>query len=100
MAPRAAEADAWPSFRGGPTLEGRRPGKVADAPKLLWTFESKAQIESTAAIVGDRLWVGTDSGLLCLKLETPKAEGKATGAIDVDPLDERNLQTLRSLATG
>jgi deoxyribonuclease-4 len=30
-------------------------------------------------------------------LETPKAEGKAKGAIEVDPLDERNLQTLRSL---
>jgi deoxyribonuclease-4 len=30
-------------------------------------------------------------------LETPKAEGKARGAIEVDPLDERNLQTLRSL---
>jgi deoxyribonuclease-4 len=30
-------------------------------------------------------------------LETPKAEGKAKGAIEVDPLDARNLQTLRSL---
>jgi deoxyribonuclease-4 len=32
-------------------------------------------------------------------LETPKAEGKARGAIEVDPLDERNLQTLRSLVS-
>lgn len=30
-------------------------------------------------------------------LETPKAEGKATGAIAVDPLDARNLDRLRSL---
>jgi hypothetical protein len=30
-------------------------------------------------------------------LETPKAEGKATGAIAVDPLDEKNLNTLRGL---
>jgi hypothetical protein len=30
-------------------------------------------------------------------LETPKAEGKAKGAIEVDPLDERNLNTLRGL---
>jgi deoxyribonuclease-4 len=30
-------------------------------------------------------------------LETPKAEGKAKGAIEVDPLDERNLNTLRRL---
>ncbi len=31
-------------------------------------------------------------------LETPKAAGKATGAIAADPLDVRNLETLRSLA--
>jgi deoxyribonuclease-4 len=30
-------------------------------------------------------------------LETPKAEGKARGAIIVDPLDEANLDTLRGL---
>ena len=30
-------------------------------------------------------------------LETPKAQGKATGPISVDPLDEENLNTLRRL---
>ena len=30
-------------------------------------------------------------------LETPKAEGKARGAIAADPLDEQNLNTLRRL---
>jgi deoxyribonuclease IV len=34
---------------------------------------------------------------LAMLLETPKAEGKARGIIEVDPLDERNLSTLRSL---
>lgn len=34
---------------------------------------------------------------LPMLLETPKGEGKASGPIGVDPLDERNLQTLRSL---
>ena len=34
---------------------------------------------------------------LPMLLETPKAEGQAKGAIDVDPLDERNLNVLRSL---
>jgi hypothetical protein len=33
-------------------------------------------------------------------LETPKAEGKATGPIAVDSLDERNLNTLRELMAG
>jgi len=34
---------------------------------------------------------------LPMLLETPKGEGKATGPIVADPLDERNLNTLRSL---
>jgi deoxyribonuclease-4 len=34
---------------------------------------------------------------LPMLLETPKAEGKAKGAIDIDPLDQKNLETLRSL---
>jgi deoxyribonuclease IV len=34
---------------------------------------------------------------LPMLLETPKGEGKATGPIVVDPLDERNLNTLRGL---
>src|SRR5215471_15058825 len=37
---------------------------------------------------------------LPMLLETPKAEGKATGPIAIDPLDERNLETLRSLIKG
>jgi deoxyribonuclease-4 len=34
---------------------------------------------------------------LPMLLETPKGEGKAKGAIEIDPLDERNLNTLRGL---
>jgi deoxyribonuclease-4 len=34
---------------------------------------------------------------LPMLLETPKAEGKATGPIAIDPLDEQNLNTLRAL---
>ncbi|HJZ70794.1 MAG TPA: deoxyribonuclease IV [Vicinamibacterales bacterium] len=34
---------------------------------------------------------------LPMLLETPKGEGKATGVIAVDPLDERNLNALRGL---
>jgi deoxyribonuclease IV len=34
---------------------------------------------------------------LPMLLETPKAESRARGAIEVDPLDERNLTTLRGL---
>ena len=34
---------------------------------------------------------------LPMLLETPKAEGKATGPIAIDPLDEQNLNALRGL---
>jgi len=37
---------------------------------------------------------------LPMLLETPKAEGKATGPIAVDPLDEQNLDALRGLIVG
>jgi deoxyribonuclease-4 len=37
---------------------------------------------------------------LPMLLETPKAEGKPTGPIAIDPLDEQNLNTLRELMAG
>jgi len=49
-------------------------------------------LEPFRRIVNDRRFRG-----LPMLLETPKAEGKAKGAIEVDPLDEKNLNTLRGL---
>jgi deoxyribonuclease-4 len=43
-------------------------------------------------IVNDRRFRG-----LPMLLETPKGDGKATGPIAVDPMDEKNLETLRGL---
>jgi len=51
-------------------------------------------LEPFRRIVNDRRFRG-----LPMLLETPKAEGKAKGAIEVDPLDEQNLNTLRALIT-
>ena len=49
-------------------------------------------LEPFRRIVNDRRFRN-----LPMLLETPKAPGKATGAIVVDPLDEKNLNTLRGL---
>src|SRR3954468_20608494 len=49
-------------------------------------------LEPFRRIVNDRRFQD-----LPMLLETPKAEGKATGPIAVDPLDEKNLNTLREL---
>ena len=51
-------------------------------------------LEPFRRIVNDRRFRN-----LPMLLETPKGEGKATGPIAIDPLDERNLNTLRSLIT-
>ena len=49
-------------------------------------------LEPFRRIVNDRRFRG-----LPMLLETPKAEGRARGAIEVDPLDQENLETLRAL---
>jgi len=57
--------------------------------------EGHVGLDAFRRLVNDRRFRQTP-----MLLETPKAEGKATGAIAIDPLDEKNLQTLRSLVTG
>jgi deoxyribonuclease-4 len=52
-------------------------------------------LEPFRRIVNDRRFRG-----LPMLLETPKGEGKATGPISVDPMDEKNLETLRGLLRG
>jgi deoxyribonuclease-4 len=52
-------------------------------------------LEPFRRIVNDRRFRG-----LPMLLETPKAEGKAKGLIEVDPLDQQNLDTLRQLIAG
>jgi outer membrane protein assembly factor BamB len=73
--------DSWPSFRGNPQLTGFVQGSAGDSvlsdePKLLWTFDAKAEIQSTAAIVGARVFVASAEGVLCLDLEARDKAGK------------------------
>jgi deoxyribonuclease IV len=49
-------------------------------------------LDAFGRIVNDRRFAG-----LPMLLETPKSEGKATGPIVADPLDVKNLSTLRGL---
>lgn len=51
-------------------------------------------LEAFRRLVNDGRFEG-----LPMLLETPKSEGKTRGAIDVDPLDAKNLRTLRGLIT-
>lgn len=63
----------WPVFRGDMALRGYRKGTVGSAPKLDWSYDAGTPIESTAAVVGGWLYVGTDvKGLLALDASNGK----------------------------
>ena len=62
-AANAAEpGDDWPMFRGGPTLIGIAGGGLAEGLELRWTFKTGGPVISSAAIVEDRVFVGSDDG--------------------------------------
>ena len=69
----AAFADDWPMHRGGPTLVGRAASDAPKKPTLKWTFKTGKPVVGGAAIVGDRAYFGSNSGVVfCVNL----ADGK------------------------
>ncbi len=69
----AAPADGWPQFRGNAQLTGFSPSGMPGNVRLLWTFEAGESIESSAAIAGGAVFVGTQKGeLLSLDLGNGK----------------------------
>ena len=86
LAGRAAD---WPMFRGNPQLTGVAEAKLPDKPALKWTFKSGGEMKSSAAIVGDRVFIGSgDSNLYCLNLADGKPvwSFKSDGPIESSPL--------------
>lgn len=63
-------ADNWSQFRGNQSLTGVSQSTVANDLKLLWTYEAGESIESSAAIVGRTVFVGSQKGeLVSLSLD-------------------------------
>ena len=74
----AGQPDDWPSFRGGPLMDGIASPMPARS-RLLWTYQAKRGTESTAAIVGDSVYLGTKGGgVLALRLSDGKLRWKFT----------------------
>src|SRR5688572_26436346 len=75
-------ADNWSQFRGNHRLTGVSSSGVSDSLKLLWTYEAGDSIESSAAIVGGTVFVGSQKGeLIALNLDNGAVYWKfATGA--------------------
>lgn len=63
-------ADNWSQFRGNQQLTGVSLSNVPNDLKVLWTYEAGESIESSAAIVGGTVFVGSQKGeLLSLSLD-------------------------------
>jgi len=77
-----APADNWPQFRGNQSLTGVSQSNVPNTLKQVWTYEAGDSIESSAAIVGGTVFVGSQKGdLVALSLENGSVYWKfSTGA--------------------
>ena len=65
-----APTDNWPQFRGNLSLTGVSQATVPNNLKPLWTYEAGESIESSAAIVGRTVFVGSQKGeLVSLNLD-------------------------------
>jgi outer membrane protein assembly factor BamB len=79
----------WPMFRGGPALAGIAGDTLPDRLDLLWTFKTAGPVKSSAAIVQDRVFIGSDDGnVYALTLADGKKvwEFKTGGGIESSPL--------------
>ena len=63
MVPRAP-ADAWPQFRGTPSLSGLSSTTLPPEPKLAWTWEGGESIDSSPAVVDGVVYIGGATGEL------------------------------------
>src|SRR3982751_7079055 len=62
--------DNWAQFRGNHMLTGVSTSNIPTSLKQLWTYEAGDSIESSAAIVGSTVFVGSQKGeLVALSLE-------------------------------
>src|ERR1051325_11937392 len=74
-----APADNWSQFRGNHSLTGVSQSSVPTSLKQLWTYEAGESIESSAAIVGSTVFVGSQKGeLIALSLDNGSGYWKFT----------------------
>lgn len=89
-----APADGWPQFRGTAQLTGVSTSPVPGTLKLLWTYDAGDSIESSAAIYGGTVYVGSgkgellavdlQSGALRWKYTTKEAVGESSPCVGAD----------------
>ena len=60
----AAPADGWPQFRGNPLLTGFSGSGLPGNLRHLWAVDAGESVESSAAVAGGAVFVGTQRGEL------------------------------------
>jgi len=86
--PQLDVSAAWPMFHGSPGLLGRADGDLADSFTLRWKFKTGAEVKSSAAIQGGRLFIGSsDENIYALDLSTGGKlwSHKTAGAVEAAP---------------
>ena len=77
VATQYAPADGWPQFRGNHQNTGVSTSPMPATFKQLWTYEAGESIESSAAIYGGTVFVGSQKGeLVALDLESGSVKWK------------------------
>jgi outer membrane protein assembly factor BamB len=77
VATQYAPADGWPQFRGNHQNTGVSTSPLPATFKVLWTYEAGESIESSAAIYGGTVFVGSQKGeLVALDLESGSVKWK------------------------
>src|SRR5213593_4113623 len=79
----------WPMVRGGPALLGVVAGKLESPLRLLWSFQTRGPVKSSAAVVDGRVFIGSDDQTL-YALDLARGEKvwsfKTEGPIESSPL--------------
>ena len=80
--------DNWSQFRGNHSLTGVSQSALGNNLKLLWTYEAGDSIESSAAIVGRTVFVGSQKGeLVSLNLDNGQVYWKFNTGAPIGEVD-------------
>lgn len=61
------QSEDWPTFHHDIRLSGYTSAHAPDDNYLLWTYQTGAAVESSPAVVGDRVYIGSrDGNLYCI----------------------------------
>ena len=71
------KADNWQQFQHDPWRSGFSPDVASSTSLLRWQFQEGGAVMSSPAVVGDTVFVGSDSGyIFCLKAITSNPNGE------------------------